>query len=146
LQALKGSNVIMLLDQNGNLTIDGALTQGSDWAAKEQITPVDSMAVLERLSSLPISEWSYRDQPGSTRHLGPMAQDFHAAFGLGSGPTGISTLDTSGVALASIQGLYRLLRERDAEIEQLATENSRLAERLARIEALLISAGQAAQP
>ena len=39
------------------------------------------------------------------RHIGPVAQDFHAAFGLGTHETAIATVDADGVALAAIQGL-----------------------------------------
>ncbi len=42
------------------------------------------------------------------RHLGPTAEDFYAAFGLGS-DAGIGTVDADGVALATIQALYQLM-------------------------------------
>ena len=52
-----------------------------------------------------MESWSYKARPGN-KHIGPMAQDFHAAFGLnGSDDTHIATVDESGVALAAIQGL-----------------------------------------
>jgi hypothetical protein len=56
-----------------------------------------------------------------------MAEDFHAAFALGSGDRTIATVDTAGVALAAIQGL-------NAKLE---AENAALRERLAAIEARL---------
>ena len=55
----------------------------SDRNLKRAITPVDTQSVLEAVRRLPLSTWRYRDEPGSVRHLGPMAQDFRAAFGLG---------------------------------------------------------------
>ncbi len=51
-----------------------------------------------------------------------MAQDFFAAFGLNNTPKGISSLDTSGVALAAIQGLNQALEEKDAKFNQLLEE------------------------
>ena len=48
--------------------------------------------------------------------MGPMAQDFYAAFGLGADDRHIVTVDADGVALAAIQGLRDMLREKDAEI------------------------------
>jgi hypothetical protein len=38
--------------------------------------------VLERVSALPITQWRYKMEGDGARHLGPMAQGFHEAFGL----------------------------------------------------------------
>jgi hypothetical protein len=46
-----------------------------------------------------------------------VAQDFHAAFGLGADDKRIATLDSSGVALAAIQGLNQKL-EADAQAKE----------------------------
>jgi hypothetical protein len=48
-----------------------------------------------------------------------MAQDFHAAFSVGEDERHISTVDADVVALAAIQALYRLVKERDAQIAAL---------------------------
>ena len=79
-------------------------------------------AVLERLMTLPIASWTYNHEPPGVRHIGPMAQDFHGAFGLGVSPTGISTLDASGVALAAIQALADQNDQLRAENAQLRSE------------------------
>jgi hypothetical protein len=50
--------------------------------------------------------------------MGPMAQDFRAAFELGSDDKRISTVDADGVALAAIQALYRLSQEKDAQLRK----------------------------
>ena len=55
----------------------------SDRNKKKNITPADTSAVLDKVSKLPISTWSYTAEPGEVRHMGPMAQDFRASFGLG---------------------------------------------------------------
>ena len=61
--------------------------------------------------SIPISTWYYRSQNPSIRHIGPMAQDFHAAFKVGQDDRYISTVDENGVALAAIQELYRIVQQ-----------------------------------
>ena len=103
---------------NGNALLAGTLTENSDRYAKTAIRAIDGQEVLERVAELPVSRWQYRDAPG-VDHIGPMAQDFRAAFGLGDTDTGISTLDTSGVALAAIQALNEQLQQKDHEIDAL---------------------------
>lgn len=100
----------------------------SDREAKEDIEPVDAREILSRLVSLPVSKWSYKDDPGHRRYIGPTSQDFHAAFGLGDDDKRINTIDTDGVALAAIQGLNQKV---DAENAELRTENARLRQALA---------------
>jgi hypothetical protein len=90
----------------------------SDRAAKERFIPAKPSDVLAKLVSLPISTWAYTNAP-SVRHIGPIAQDFQAAFALGEDDKYIATVDADGVALASIQGLYQLVQEKDAKIYDL---------------------------
>ncbi len=101
----------------------GAWTSLSDRNAKDNFAPVDAQSVLAKVAALPLNTWNYKSQPASVRHIGPTAQDFKAAFGLGETDTGISTVDAEGVALAAIQGLNQKLAEeltrRDAEIAEL---------------------------
>jgi hypothetical protein len=99
----------------------------SDRNLKTAIASVDEDRVLERLMSLPVSTWSYRAEGTDVRHMGPMAQDFQATFGLGASDRTILQVDADGVALASIQALYRRL-------EALAAENQRLRQRLDQFE------------
>lgn len=86
----------------------------SDRNAKENIEPVDSTDILKKVVTLPIAEWNYKTQDETERHLGPMAQDFHATFGLGPDDIHIADIDLGGVALAAIQGLYAQVREENA--------------------------------
>jgi len=95
-----------------------AFNTTSDRAAKQDFTPVDAQAVLAKVVALPITQWRFQEFPGA-RHLGPMAQDFRAAFGLGHDDKSIATVDADGVALSAIQGLHALVREKDAEIQAL---------------------------
>ncbi len=75
---------------------------------------------------MPLSTWNYKAQDDSIRHMGPMAQDFRAAFGLGVSDKLIDTIDPDGVALAAIQGLHSLVQEKDAEIAELRGRLERL--------------------
>lgn len=109
-----------------HLTIGGIWTNNSDRASKEDFEAVDGRELLSRVANLPISKWSYKSEDRSVRHIGPVAQDFAEAFGLGSDDRSITTLDAEGVALASIQALYEMVREKDCEIELLKTRLSKL--------------------
>lgn len=111
----------------------------SDRRVKTSIEPVNPREVLERVASLPISTWSYISDPSGVRHMGPMAQDFHASFGLGASNLCIPTVDASGVALASIQALNERVETVRQENEKLKDENARLQARLDRLETLLLS-------
>jgi len=113
----------------------GAWATLSDREAKADFALVDSQQILSRLAALPIQTWRYKAQPGQTRHLGPAAQDFYAAFGVGEGDRTISTVDADGVALASIQALYGKLLEKDAEISAVKAENQALRQEIERLEA-----------
>ncbi len=119
---------------SGGLVLAGALTENSDRDSKASVEAIDAEAILEGVLNLPVSSWQYRRDESGARHIGPMAQDFHAAFGLGDAPTTISTLDTSGVALAAIQGLNQSLRaelvQRDETIRALEARLAALEHRL----------------
>ncbi len=106
------------LANDGDLTIAGTLTENSDKNAKMAIVPVDSDEILAKVTALEVSHWTYKhDADEGIRHIGPMAQDFYALFGTGAGETGISTLDTSGVALAAIQALSERVEQLTAQTE-----------------------------
>jgi hypothetical protein len=97
----------------------------SDRNAKENFAPVSPSSVLDKVVSLPISQWNFKTDAGVT-HIGPMAQDFYAAFGLGTDDKHIATVDADGVALAAIQGLNQKLNEKDIEIQKLEARLERL--------------------
>ena len=111
---------------------------GSDRNAKEAFTAINPSAVLEKVSAQPITEWKYKVEADGTEHIGPMAQDFHAAFGL-NGPDDkhIATVDEEGVALAAIQGLNQKLEETRADNAALRADNADLKARLEKLERLL---------
>jgi hypothetical protein len=117
----------MIIAANGDITCSGEVSANvveitSDRDAKENIEPLDSREVLEKVAALPMSTWSYKREDGAVRHMGPMSQDFSAAFGLGKSDTRITTVDADGVALAAIQGLNQKLEQRDAQVQALQRE------------------------
>lgn len=112
----------------------GNIAVASDRNIKRDIVPADEEAVLARLRALPISTWSYLAEPPAVHHLGPMAQDFHAAFGLGSDDRTYDAVDGHGVALAAIQALDRQMRRDHDHLEALERENRHLRRRLLEIE------------
>jgi hypothetical protein len=116
------------------LSTGGAWVNNSDRAVKDNIRPVDGRKILEAVAALPISAWNYRNEDARARHIGPMAQDFHAAFGFGADEKHIATIDADGVALAAIKGLNEIVSEKDARItalEKSVTELKQIVARLA---------------
>ncbi len=104
----------------------------SDSNAKTAVTPVDHRATLRKVASLPVTSWNYKHDL-HRRYVGPMAQDFHGAFGLGHDDKHISTLDTDGVTLSAIKGLIAELHDRKA---RSAAQAKRLAELEAELQTL----------
>ena len=127
------------LDVNGSINARGtvyangvALT--SDRNAKENFTAVNAREVLGKVANLPVTQWNYKTDGKDVQHLGPMAQDFLAAFGLdGADDKHISVVDEGGVALAAIQGLNQKVEEREGRIQE---QESRIQNQAAEIEAL----------
>lgn len=102
----------------------------SDRNAKENFAAINPRQVLARVAALPVTEWNYKTDK-NVEHIGPVAQDFQAAFGLnGNDDKHISVVDEGGVALAAIQGLNQKLEEqveqKDAAIQDLNARLERL--------------------
>lgn len=97
------------------LTFGGAWTNASSRTFKEGFAAVNPLDVLKRLIDLPIGTWSYTGSEEGL-HLGPVAEDFKAAFGLAGDGKSIATVDADGVALAAIQGLNQKLEAENAEL------------------------------
>ncbi|MEU1863628.1 tail fiber domain-containing protein [Streptomyces gardneri] len=83
------------------------------------VSAVNGFAVLETVAALPVSTWRYVWEPEDVRHLGPMAQDWHAAFGFNRDDTRIPVVDGLGVTLVCIQALQRQVEELGAEVARL---------------------------
>ncbi|MFJ6569588.1 tail fiber domain-containing protein [Streptomyces sp. NPDC091292] len=93
---------------------------GADAVAIAPAEPVNGYQILESVAALPISTWRYLWEPEGMRHLGPMAQDWHATFDFHHPNTGvIPVVDSSGVALVCIQALNHRIDELTAEVARL---------------------------
>jgi hypothetical protein len=120
---------------NAASTVGAQLAAGSGtWASlsdrnvKTNIVPLDDEAILGKVAALPISRWSYKSEHG-VRHVGPMAQDFYAAFKVGEDDKHITSIDEDGVALAAIKALH-------AENAELRSQQRSLRARLGTLTAL----------
>jgi len=130
--SLQESGVVeMIVDNGGNLTVAGTSmatnhVNTSSRSVKHGFQEVAQDKILEKVTQLPISSWQYNEGDSGNRHIGPVAEDFQAIFGLGDGKH-ISTVDTDGIALAAIQGLKK---EKDQELAQLTmVTDKKLAEK-----------------
>lgn len=118
---------------NATLSNGGTWTNASSRAFKTGFAAIDPLDVLNRVANLPISRWVYTGSEEGT-HMGPMAEDFKAAFDLAGNGKSIATVDADGVALAAIQGLNQKLESENAA---LRAESAALRQRLDAIEARL---------
>lgn len=145
--AVRASGGVRFVDASG--TGVQLAAGGSSWSslsarsAKANFATVDGRSVLERLVGIPVETWNYKSQSASIRHIGPMAQDFYAAFGVGESKRHISTVDADGVAFAAIQGLYAFVQGQEKQLRALRKQNASLAARIGRLErASATGAGQ----
>ncbi len=97
----------------------GSWASVSDRNAKQNFSQINSREILQRVANMPILKWNYKTQDASVQHIGPMAQDFAAAFSVGEDDTHITTVDADGVALAAIQGLNEIVQAQQSEIKTL---------------------------
>jgi Chaperone of endosialidase len=125
---------IRIGNASSTTTVFGTFVNSSDRDIKEDFVPVNAQAVLDQLQTLPLSTWKYKGADGR-RHIGPMAQDFHAAFDrlldLKSDDKTIAPLDEAGVAFAAIQALQAQVIARDEKIAALKAGNASLEKKLA---------------
>lgn len=105
------------IQQDGTFRTTGPVNPPSDRRVKQDFEDVDARDILERVVAMPVQSWSYTNAP-TVRHIGPVAQDFQAAFAMGADDTAISTVDADGVALAAIQGLNAKVEEQRAALEK----------------------------
>ncbi len=129
-------NTVFSVDNKGNV-FSGTNSYSSDRFLKTNFSSVNPLMVLERVAAMPMTRWNYKRDASSVQHIGPMAQYFHAAFGLnGNDDTHINAVDANGVAFAAIKGL-------NAKLE---TENASLRAALTALEVRLEALEKAARP
>lgn len=105
----------------------------SDRNLKANFATVNVQDILGKVATLPIETWNYKDQNATIRHIGPMAQDFAAAFGVGEDNRFINTVDANGVALAAIQALYKRIQNQDAEMSAMSAQLNTLKQQMREI-------------
>src|SRR5205085_3676769 len=110
------STALISTSTGAYLSTGGVWTDVSDRNAKTAFAPVSGLDLLDTLMGLPVQSWNYKVDDAGVRHIGPTAQDFYAAFGVGADDTHLGALDTSGVALAAIQALNSTVIEKHAQI------------------------------
>jgi uncharacterized coiled-coil protein SlyX len=126
----------------------GVFNCTSSRTTKENFSDVNGNDVLARIRKMPVSTWNYIDEGRQVRHMGPMAEDFYATFGLGTNNISIGVQDLAGVSLAAVKALETrtanlqqsnaqltaTLREKTAEVDQLRAELNGMEQRLAALE------------
>ncbi len=122
-------------------------TCSSDRNLKRNLTPTTGQSMLAKVAAMPVYRWQPKDGPNKDHwHVGPMAQDFYAAFALGDSDKSIGLLDAAGVALAAIQGLNEKVDERTAALAKLVGEKdaviATLTGRVAQLEAVSVASAQ----
>jgi hypothetical protein len=132
----------------GSCSYDGGpgWSCSSDRNLKTDFRSVDGASVLAKLETL--QEWRYRMKNSAVPadYMGPTAQDFRAAFGLGDKDTMINTANAQGVALTAIGELSRRLdKVMLAKDKEIALLRSRLSEEDKRLAALERIAGTKAE-
>jgi hypothetical protein len=110
----------------------GVFSCTSDRNAKRNFTPVSGRRVLQRLAAIPITTWSYKTEKPGVRHMGPMAQDFRKAFGLGTDDKSIGQLDEAGVSFAAIKELSATAQRQQHQLDAQAAQIARLERQLGR--------------
>nr|VFK79171.1 MAG: Chaperone of endosialidase [Candidatus Kentron sp. SD] len=131
--ALPGWEIMKIFRNIAKRFLKGAIPLSARVDFVENIEATDPQAVLEKLAAIPIQTWNYKFEDAAIRHMGPMAQDFYGAFGLGNTDKVIFHMDAIGVCLASIKGLKQLMEEQGRRIarnEERLAENARIIERL----------------
>jgi len=121
----------MRIDSNGDVFVNGVMVHSSSRDLKENFTPLSPRNVLAEVAELPVMVWNFKKDENDTRHVGPTAEDFYGAFGLGTTDKYISDGDTTGIALLAIQGLHEVVQEKNQEIDELRTRMEALEKRLA---------------
>jgi len=118
----------------------GVFSCSSSRALKERFGAVDGEELLARIRGVPVGTWSYIAEGGQVRHMGPFAEDFRAAFGLGTDARSIGLLDIDGVNFAAVKALEARtaeLRVKTAQVDRLTAEVAALRERQAATDARL---------
>ncbi|HNY47558.1 MAG TPA: tail fiber domain-containing protein, partial [Casimicrobium sp.] len=139
-RATGGVRFVTDIDGTGAITWSCAAFAGAGWSCssdrnlKQGLKKLDGKKVLAKLAAMPVYQWQPKGQNAHVKHVGPMAQDFMKAFGVGDDDKMIGMQDADGVALAAIQGLNQIVKAKDAKIAALEKANAIMLKKLAAIE------------
>lgn len=128
-EANLGPQEFLSTSTGATLKKSGLWTDYSDRNAKENYTDIDRDILLKKIAALPISQWNFKIDDDKIKHIGPVAQDFYAVFGIGYDDKSIAAIDEAGIALAAIQELYK----KTQRIEQLEEKLERLQKQLEKL-------------
>ncbi len=124
---LDGSaNEALIVANNGDVTISGTLNEQSSRSSKENFDFLDPHQLLDTVEKLDVPSWNYKHQTADNRHMGPIAEDFYAAFRLGTSDKHVAPGDIAAVALATVKALMTQLKEKDNKINSLSARLDRL--------------------
>lgn len=116
----RGNNdVVFEVDESGNVKINGTTIHSSDRNKKANFEPIETEDILKKLCAIPIQKWNYKED--TLTHIGPMAQDFYAAFKVGQDEKTICAVDADGVLMAAVQALAQenqILKTQVSHLEQ----------------------------
>jgi len=114
-----------------HLTAGGTWSSKSSRTVKENFQPIDGRELLSKIDALAIESWNYRNS--DERHIGPVSEDFVAAFDVGTtrgdstrDDEHLSGMDVGGVALVAIKELISENRKLQSVIGQLEQRISEL--------------------
>ena len=148
-RATGGVRLVTGIDGTGAPTWSCQTSDGNGWNCssdrnlKQDLALLDGQTVLGKVAAMPIYQWQPQGKNAHIKHYGPMAQDFHAAFGLGDDDKMIGMQDADGVALAAIQGLNAKLEQSTVDhADALADRDSRIAVHARELEALRVEIAQ----
>ncbi|MBO6516034.1 MAG: tail fiber domain-containing protein [Bacteroidia bacterium] len=112
----------------------------SDRNMKENFEEINGEEILDKIQALPITQWNYIGNDDDVKFIGPMAQDFHAAFGLGgSDSLGISTLAYNGINLAAAQALIKRNKDLEQRVNNQDAEIKALRQELEELKTLILN-------
>jgi hypothetical protein len=125
-------------------------TNVSDKNKKENFEELDGEEVLDKLKEIPVTRWNYKNSDTSIKYIGPYAQDFYAAFGLGgSDSLGINTISMDGVNMLAVKALIdrteelqemeEKVEESEAKLEKQEAEIAELKAELELLKAMIMS-------
>lgn len=105
----KSSSTSAKINNAGKLvSAAGSIIGISSRELKNILEDVLPETALDGVVKTPVSKWVYKGE--NVEHIGPMAEDFQKAFGVGDGKT-IHLLDAIGVLFASVQALAAKQKE-----------------------------------